>query len=148
MSAQTTSCTLNQDCEQRSSRYGLCRGKGSHIKSKQGDLLLGLLNEAPTIPFMNVDLGIWNKLTKVVAYLMVAAAVMAVGISYLPLIQDNEQMRKAIQATQSEIALEKIEVAKLEARVDALSHDPKAVEREAREVLGFAKPGETVIRFE
>jgi cell division protein FtsB len=31
---------------------------------------------------------------------------------------------------------------------DALQHDPKAVERLARERLGYAKPGETVIRFE
>jgi cell division protein FtsB len=36
----------------------------------------------------------------------------------------------------------------LSAAVEALSNDPKAIERLAREKLGYAKPGETVIRFE
>ena len=34
------------------------------------------------------------------------------------------------------------------ASIDALNHDPKMVERLVRERLGYAKPGETVIRFE
>jgi len=36
----------------------------------------------------------------------------------------------------------------LKASVDALRFDPKALERLAREQLGYAKPGETVIRFD
>jgi cell division protein FtsB len=36
----------------------------------------------------------------------------------------------------------------LKASIDALRNDPKAVERLAREQLGYAKPGETVVRFE
>jgi cell division protein FtsB len=32
--------------------------------------------------------------------------------------------------------------------VDALSNDPKTVERLAREKLGYARPDETVIHFE
>jgi len=32
--------------------------------------------------------------------------------------------------------------------IEALSHDPKTVERLAREKFGYAKPGETVVRFE
>jgi cell division protein FtsB len=31
---------------------------------------------------------------------------------------------------------------------EALRRDPKAIERLARESLGYGKPGETVIRFE
>ena len=36
----------------------------------------------------------------------------------------------------------------LRTSIDALRYDPKAVERLARERLGYAKPGEIVIRFE
>ena len=36
----------------------------------------------------------------------------------------------------------------LKTSIDALKRDPKTVERLARETLGYAKPGETVIRFE
>jgi cell division protein FtsB len=32
--------------------------------------------------------------------------------------------------------------------MDALKYDPKAVERLARERLGYAKPGETMIHFD
>ena len=36
----------------------------------------------------------------------------------------------------------------LTAALEAMNNDPKAVERLAREKLGYAKPGETVIKFE
>ena len=36
----------------------------------------------------------------------------------------------------------------MKAAINALQKDPKTVERLARERLGYAKPGETVIRFE
>jgi cell division protein FtsB len=36
----------------------------------------------------------------------------------------------------------------LSAAIESMNNDPKAVERLAREKLGYAKPGETVIRFE
>ena len=36
----------------------------------------------------------------------------------------------------------------LKASIDGLQHDPKALERLARERLGYAKPGEMVVRFE
>ena len=36
----------------------------------------------------------------------------------------------------------------LKAEIDALRNDPKTVERLMREKLGYAKPEETVVRFE
>ena len=36
----------------------------------------------------------------------------------------------------------------LQADIDALRNDPKTVERLTREKLGYARPGETVVRFE
>ena len=45
---------------------------------------------------MNVDLGIWSKLTKVVVGLVVLAMLLLIGMCYLPLIQENTRMRAEI----------------------------------------------------
>src|ERR1041385_4855289 len=97
---------------------------------------------------MNVDLGIWGKLTRVVIFLLVAAGVLLIAVWYLPLIQQNERMRKVVLNYDNQIQIEEETNKILKSGIDAQQHDPKAVERLARETLGYAKPGETVIRFE
>lgn len=96
---------------------------------------------------MNVDLGIWQKLSVLMAVLILAAAALAVTVSYVPLFEQNERMRKAIQALQEETQKEELASRRLESNIKALREDPKTVERIAREKLGYAKPGETVIYF-
>ncbi len=49
---------------------------------------------------MNVDLGIWSKLTKVVVGLVVLAFLLLIGMCYVPLIHQNERI-KICQATGS-----------------------------------------------
>ena len=45
---------------------------------------------------MNVDLGIWGKLTRVVMFLLLIAGLLGVAVWYLPLIRQNERMRKRV----------------------------------------------------
>jgi len=97
---------------------------------------------------MNVDLGIWGKLTRVVIFLVLVALLLGVGVWYLPLIKQNERMRKEVLRLDAQIQKEVDAEKQLKSAIDALRNDPKAVERLARETLGYAKPGETVIRFE
>ena len=97
---------------------------------------------------MNVDLGIWDKLTKVVIALILIAIVLGVAVWYLPLIQQNERMRKEIMRLNGQIAQQQEDLKQLKNSLDALSSDPQAIERLARDRFGYAKPGETVIRFE
>ena len=97
---------------------------------------------------MNVDLGIWNKLNRVVVVLCLAAGLLGIGLKYLPLINQNERMRKEVGRLDKEIQKEEETKSQLKTSVDSLRNDPKAVERLARERLGYAKPGETVVRFE
>jgi cell division protein FtsB len=97
---------------------------------------------------MKVDLGIWNKLTWAAIVLGLAAGVMLVVGWYLPLIKQNERMRKEIYALGTQIQKEEKSARDLKASIEALRRDPKTVERLAREKLGYAKPGETVIRFD
>src|SRR5664279_5159351 len=97
---------------------------------------------------MNVDLGIWSKLTKVVVGLVVLAVLLLIGMCYLPLIQENTRMRAEILKLDQQLEAETNKLNQIQAQVDALRNDPKTVERLAREKLGYAKPDETVIRFE
>jgi cell division protein FtsB len=97
---------------------------------------------------VKVDVGIWSKLTWVAIVLAMIAGLMLVAGWYLPLIRQNERMRKDILALSIQIQKEEKDARDLKASIEALRHDPKTVERLAREKLGYAKPGETVIRFE
>jgi cell division protein FtsB len=97
---------------------------------------------------MKVDLGIWDKLTRMVIFLVFVAGILLVAIWYLPLIKQNERYRKEILRLDNLIQKEEETGKQLRTSIDALRFDPKAVERLARERLGYAKAGETVIRFE
>ena len=97
---------------------------------------------------MNVDLGIWSKLTKVVVGLVVLAVLLLIGMCYLPLIQENTRMRAQILKLNQQLEAETNQLNQLQSQIDALRNDPKTIERLAREKLGYAKPGETVIHFE
>ena len=95
-----------------------------------------------------VDLGIWDKLTKAVVFLLIIAALLAVAVWYLPLIKQNERMRVEILRLEGEVTKEKKIAMRRKVNIEALRNDPETVERYAREKLGLAKPDETVIRFE
>ena len=95
-----------------------------------------------------MDLGIWGKLTRGVIFLLILAGLLGVAVWYLPLIKQNERMRKQILLLDTRIQKEDETARQLKASIDALRSDPKAVERLARERLGYAKAGETVIRFD
>jgi cell division protein FtsB len=97
---------------------------------------------------VNVNLGIWNKLTGVVIFLCFIALILLVGIWYLPLIKQNERIRKYMLSLDDQIRKQEEVSKQLRSAIDAVRYDPKAVERLARERLHYAKPGETVIHFE
>jgi cell division protein FtsB len=96
---------------------------------------------------VNVDLGIWGKLTRVVVFLICVAGLLGVAIWYLPLIKQNERMRKVVLQLDTQIAKTDESNRQIKTSIEALRYDPKAVERLARERLGYAKPGETMIHF-
>jgi cell division protein FtsB len=97
---------------------------------------------------VKVDLGIWSKLTQVVIALVAIAVLLLIGMTYLPLIRQNENYRREINRLDGEIQKQADISKELKSEIDALRDDPKTVERLAREKLGYARPDETVIRFE
>jgi cell division protein FtsB len=97
---------------------------------------------------MKVNLGIWSKLTRVVIVLLGLAGVLGVAVWYLPLINQNEKYRKEILRLDLQNQRELDTNKALKGQIEALQHDPKTVERLARERLNYARPGETVIHFD
>jgi cell division protein FtsB len=97
---------------------------------------------------MKVNLGIWETLTRVVIFLLFIAGILLVAIWYLPLIRQNERMRREILRLDTVVQKEEETAKQLKNSISALSREPKAVERLARETFGYAKTGEVVIRFE
>jgi len=96
---------------------------------------------------MNVNLGIWDKLTRLIVMLLLLAALLLIALWYLPLIQRNERMRKDNLTLDAEVKKEEETQKRLRTSIDAM-RDPRTVERLARERLSYAKTGETIIRFE
>ena len=95
-----------------------------------------------------VNLGIWNRLTQVVVALVVIAVLILIGMTYLPLIHQNERMRREIIKLDAQLRQQAALTRQLQSQINAISNDPATVARLVRERLGYAKPGETIIHFE
>jgi cell division protein FtsB len=96
---------------------------------------------------MNSGESIWDKLTRLVLGLVVAAVVLGIALSYQPVINTNRGFRARKLELEQKIAVETETAKKLEAALRAMQ-DPKTVERLARERLSYAKPGEDVVLFQ
>ena len=97
---------------------------------------------------MNVNLGIWDKLSKLIVFLLFVAGVLGLFYWYLPLIQENQRYRRELLLLDARIAEQEKLRGQLKAANDSLQNDPRAVERLAREKLSLAKTNEMVVRFE
>jgi len=97
---------------------------------------------------MNVNVGIWDKLAKLMVFLLFIAGLMAVFFWYLPLIQKNQRYRKEIISIEAKIGEQEKYGRQLKASIDSLQNDPRTVERLAREKLSLARTNEMVVRFE
>lgn len=97
---------------------------------------------------VKVDTGIWSRLTQVVVLLIAIAILLLVARAYLPVIQQNERMRRDILRLDAEYKVQTNLANQLRVEFEALRNDPGTIERLAREKLGYARPDETVVRFD
>src|SRR5213083_2318130 len=95
---------------------------------------------------MNVDLGIWDKLARMIVFLLLLAALLGIAIWYFPLIQRNERMRKEIHALDADIKKAEEDNKRLTSSIEA-TRDQRPIERLARDEVSYARSGETIIRF-
>ena len=52
---------------------------------------------------MNVNLGIWDKLSRVIIFLLFLAGLLGVFVWYLPLIKQNQRFRRDLLALETKI---------------------------------------------
>jgi cell division protein FtsB len=97
---------------------------------------------------MKVDFGIWSWLRHAVIALVVLAILIFIFMTYVPLIQRNERMRRNLDQLQAEQDRQTEIFKQRRAEIEALRHDPQTVARLIREKLPVAKPEETIFRFE
>lgn len=95
-----------------------------------------------------VNLGVFGWLNRLMLGLIVLALMAMIVMKCLPLIWKNESMSREMQTRQQEVQTLEAQVARNQARIEALRSDPRTVEREAREQLGLAKPDEQVVTFQ
>jgi cell division protein FtsB len=96
---------------------------------------------------MNNGLSIWDKLTRVVIALLVAAAALGVVAWYKPVIEENQRLRQKKLDLEGQIDQQTERGRRLDVKIRALQ-DPGSIERLARERLTYARPGETIIHFD
>jgi cell division protein FtsB len=97
---------------------------------------------------VNVNLGIWDKLAKLTVLLLFLLGVVGVALWYLPVIKQNERMRQQLLQNEARIKAEEERYRLLRIAAEAARSNPKTIERLARANLGYARPGEVVVRFE
>ncbi len=97
---------------------------------------------------MRVNLGIWDKLNRLVVFLLFVAGLLGVFFWYLPLIEMNKRYRREILELDAKIQEQERIKHSQKATILAVQTDPRTNERLVREKLGYAKTNETVIRFE
>jgi len=90
----------------------------------------------------------WDRMTKAVLFLLLVALVLLLAQFYVPLFKQNQRLREKNIRLDAAIRKEEEAGRKMEKEIEALKTDPEAVERLAREQLGYGKPGETIFRFE
>ncbi len=92
--------------------------------------------------------SIWTILQRIVIVLLVTASLLLVALWYWPLIRANAALRRKLNDVQMQVRLERQQVAQKSNLVQLLTSDDHMLERLAREKLGWARPGETVILFQ
>jgi cell division protein FtsL len=90
-------------------------------------------------------LWLLSKLTRVALAVLVLVLVVTL---FIPLFRKSQRLSEEKYNLEQQIQQHESENKRLETEAAALSRDPKAVERVAREKLGWARPDEKVYRFE
>ena len=91
--------------------------------------------------------GLWGLANRILVVLIALALLAGAALSYLPLIQQNRDLRERLERNRAQLSALQTELRTLQSTVNALQKDKRTVERAARE-RGMARTGETIIKFE
>ena len=82
---------------------------------------------------MNINLGIWDKLTKLTIFCLFILGLVCVGVWYLPLIRQNEHMRQDLLKLETKIKVAQERERELRTAYDSARTNPKTIESMVRE---------------
>lgn len=88
-----------------------------------------------------------NVVAKIAWLTLVAVALIMIGSMFYPQYRQYIKLQEQETALEMEYRLEEEKLKLLRSNRERMETDPAFVERVAREELGFAKPGETVIKY-
>ncbi|MFT4692669.1 MAG: cell division protein FtsB [Limisphaerales bacterium] len=91
--------------------------------------------------------GIWGRMTRAVMFLLLVALMVLLVQLYVPLFKQNQRLRERNLTLEKEISQQQTAARQMDQEIEALRIDPEAIERRAREQLGYGKDGEIIIRF-
>jgi len=97
---------------------------------------------------MRTDNRITDFLSRVAVFVIVLICVVGVFGWYLPLIKENQSLRREIAEQEATMIGLQNDISSKKRMLRSYQHDPRSAERLARENLNYSKPGETVFRFE
>ncbi len=97
---------------------------------------------------LEADFGVWGTIKKVSVVILVLAGVAATAAFYVPTINQAKSLQREIEDKRLALKKQQELHRKYSEEIQALRHDPEAVERAIRENLHLAKPDETIYRFE
>lgn len=89
----------------------------------------------------------WGLANRILVVLIALALLAGAALSYLPLIQQNRDLRERLERNRAQLSTLQTELRTLQTTVNALQKDKRTVERAARE-RGMARTGETIVKFE
>lgn len=127
-------------------RTGRVNGRDQRVGGGLSRGLRGRRRRVP--PWQRVSMtsfGSW--LGRMVFSLLFAAALVVIALKYVPLLKSNQARRTETLKKQHQLALFSNQLRAITEENDRLRSDPKAIERAAREVLGYARPDEKIVTF-
>ena len=97
---------------------------------------------------MDVDLGGWGTIRKVAGVIITVAIAALLAAWYVPVIEQTRSLQRGIDEKRLALRKQRELHRRYREELDALRHNPEAVERAIRENLRLAKPHETIYHFE
>ena len=92
--------------------------------------------------------GIWHSLNKFVLTLIVLSASVPIAYSFLPEVSQRKEQRQRIEALQSEVEKQRMDLARKQREESLLRRDPEYIGIMARDRLDLMKEGETIYRLD
>jgi cell division protein DivIC len=89
----------------------------------------------------------WQRLLRFGYFLVLLVMLALAGAVYWPVIQRHQSLEEKKQTIAREIDEGRKRTLLLQEELDALWSDPYFIERMARDLLNFGRPGETIYRF-